>query len=443
VGLGEVQRAFNVFLGANIDDCRDADTDGNNEVSLGEVQQAFNDFLGGCGGGPGDVGAVRASSTTSLSSIRGVIGFARLASAGGGGGAAYDSTAIIAAGQGAGLSSGCVSGACQLAGTIDCSCTSDDFSASLSIAWDGCVFNDDFGNVVTIDGFAFLDADDPNICFGAEPFGVDFSGEFDGFFRSTENENGDFEVLTADYTEDFTVFDNACIPIALDPLAFAARGDGTRDIDGTIRMVQGNAFGVTADQTTSALQLSIDVALSQDSVDCVADSQVDGDISVTDAVAGTDFAQTFQGLNVIETPAGGGLFLVDVDGTVSTDCLGGLDLFTTDPLQLFSADECPVGGRLEVTLLSDGSRAAIEFDSSGGVSFDVDADGTIEESSPSCSEVELDQCGFEQPAGVCTLCSGPTCSSGLICAPCTFCDQGFDMRCAPENDFVFCNGDVY
>ncbi len=50
VSLGEVQRAFNIFLGtAGLDTCPAADgPDANTEVSLGEVQIAFNNFLNGC-----------------------------------------------------------------------------------------------------------------------------------------------------------------------------------------------------------------------------------------------------------------------------------------------------------------------------------------------------------------------------------------------------------
>lgn len=50
VSLGEVQRAFNIFLGtAGLDSCPAADgPDANTEVSLGEVQIAFNNFLNGC-----------------------------------------------------------------------------------------------------------------------------------------------------------------------------------------------------------------------------------------------------------------------------------------------------------------------------------------------------------------------------------------------------------
>lgn len=51
VTLGEVQTAFNIFLGtAAPGACTDADTNNNNEVSLGEVQMSFNGFLGSCTG---------------------------------------------------------------------------------------------------------------------------------------------------------------------------------------------------------------------------------------------------------------------------------------------------------------------------------------------------------------------------------------------------------
>ena len=50
VDLGEVQIAFNVFLGsAALATCQNADPDGSGEVDLGEVQRAFRQFLNGCG----------------------------------------------------------------------------------------------------------------------------------------------------------------------------------------------------------------------------------------------------------------------------------------------------------------------------------------------------------------------------------------------------------
>jgi hypothetical protein len=49
VTLGEVQVAFNIFLGnADPEDCTDADANEDGEVSLGEVQMGFNGFLNGC-----------------------------------------------------------------------------------------------------------------------------------------------------------------------------------------------------------------------------------------------------------------------------------------------------------------------------------------------------------------------------------------------------------
>jgi len=49
VSLGEVQRAFNIFLGtAALETCAAADGNNDGEVTLGEVQVAFNNFLNGC-----------------------------------------------------------------------------------------------------------------------------------------------------------------------------------------------------------------------------------------------------------------------------------------------------------------------------------------------------------------------------------------------------------
>jgi hypothetical protein len=49
VSLGEVQVAFNIFLGtADPASCTAADGNNDGEVTLGEVQMAFNNFLNGC-----------------------------------------------------------------------------------------------------------------------------------------------------------------------------------------------------------------------------------------------------------------------------------------------------------------------------------------------------------------------------------------------------------
>jgi len=437
VRLGEVQTAFNIFLGlAAPNECNAADEDSNGEISLGEVQSAFNRFLSNCTGDP-NLEEVRASSTTALSSVYGVVSFGQLGNQGGGGGGGGASVP----GGGAGLASGC--GLCS-SGSADCSCDVDDFGVSLLQAFfTDCTFADELGNTVTKSGSVTAFVDDPDFCFGAPAFDVSYSLDFTNFVSSVVDSEGNFQVFQAQYAESFEAFGFGCFPSSIDALFFNTRGSGTREMNGTVRTVQGS-FGFPAvDVTSDAQNLTIDVDLFEDELDCGVDALVNGVLTVSDSIAGTAFAQTFDDLSVVEI-LDGDTFLVGLEGSASTDCLGPVDLVTTEPLRIFSTESCPIGGRLQITLHNEGTTSAIVFDSSGGVGLDVGADGSIEEHRDSCVGDTLEQCGLEEPAGTCTPCSsGSECGSGLDCAPCFFCESGFDSRCVPVGDFTPCDNDVY
>ena len=77
-------------------------------------------------------------------------------------------------------------------------------------------------------------------------------------------------------------------------------------------------------------------------------TKVDGSLRVRSS-AGDRFTEFFQNFVVTETPDGNGGLIVTQSGRVSVDCIGDLEIRTTQPIRVASVDaSCPMGGELEV-----------------------------------------------------------------------------------------------
>jgi hypothetical protein len=218
------------------------------------------------------------------------------------------------------------------------------------------------------------------------------------------------------------------------------RGDGIRTLDGSVQRVIGDASGPFFDSTAFAEELDLDVVLSFGGSGCVITTTIDGGLDAADAIAGVESSQTFDAFDVIETPAGGGDFFVDYFGFVSTDCAGDVSVSTLQSLELPFGAVCPTGGRI----LIEGEQATTAVAYSGGaVSFDVGADGSIEEFRSSCTDLGLRECGMRQEGRTCAPCSTDgECGAGFECGDCLFCDV-FDRRCVPEGEFELCGENLY
>jgi hypothetical protein len=318
--------------------------------------------------------------------------------------------------------------------------------ASLTVEFDGCASVDELGNGFQIDGSILFDSGDPDLCVAtSSTFGFDLHQEYTNFTLSKQDTSGTILVLSAELSETFTAASLDCVPLAPDPLQYGIRGAGIRTLDGSLRLIQRDVFdGVTQlDVTTAADQFTTQVDLLSDEFDCRVEAVLSGSNEITDAVAGTRFASSFDDLRIVEVPQEDESFLVDLDGGTTTDCVGALNLLTTDPLRLASALACPRGGRLEVTDRASGDKAAVMYDDDG-VAFDLGADGTIEDRRANCVKLDLQQCGFEPSQGLCKPCLfDDDCSGDLVCSPCVFCSAAVDSRCGPAGDLVSCGNDVY
>jgi hypothetical protein len=91
-----------------------------------------------------------------------------------------------------------------------------------------------------------------------------------------------------------------------------------------------------------------DLVFARQPMDGGSRTKIDGTLRVR-STTGERFTQLFQNFAVTETPDGEGGFIVTQNGRVSVDCIGDLELRTTQPIRVASAGAaCPFGGELEV-----------------------------------------------------------------------------------------------
>jgi hypothetical protein len=128
-----------------------------------------------------------------------------------------------------------------------------------------------------------------------------------------------------------------------------------------------------------------------------------GNIQVEDAVNDRRFSHESKGLVTTETPLGNGTRATTIDtlrdGSFQVDCLGGEVQLTTLEAFAFSEDaECATAGRMEVAFGGGQSVSQIVATETGGLAFDFDSDGEIDEEVSDCNAPSLSQCRVELPA---------------------------------------------
>jgi len=119
--------------------------------------------------------------------------------------------------------------------------------------------------------------------------------------------------------------------------------------------------------------------------------QLDGAVGLT--TDGNSFQATFSNY-VLHDNATSATDIVDVSGQVSSGCLGGAVVLSTQTLMSIAAgDACPSGGEIQVAA---GERVdLVRYTAPGGVEIDFFADDSVDESFVSCLDPRLAQC----PAG--------------------------------------------
>jgi hypothetical protein len=191
--------------------------------------------------------------------------------------------------------------------------------------------------------------------------------------------------------------------------------------------------------------LSLDVSIEDDTFfACRVLAELDGALSVSNLVTGERYTEAYDGFRVLERAESQSTFLVDIDGAISTDCLGTVDVLTRQSLRISSANACPVAGELELSALDRDVTSRISYTDQGGIRFDLDANGSIDDTRPSCADLDLNQCNAEPIAGLCGACNDDQdCFGELVCVPCFLCESATVTRCAPEVDPVICEDGAF
>ncbi len=185
---------------------------------------------------------------------------------------------------------------------------------------------------------------------------------FDNCVEGGTTTNGSLTINITGETEFTIVFDNF---------------SSTRRVDGNV------VESFSADLTISGT-VTLDVetgyptgfTLTLDgSIEYTSDSNPSDSFSVTY----TDFVITMSedADNMVST----------INGTVASPCLGGAVTFETiTPIVIPPVEDgCPIAGVVKITRGS--STATLTFTSTGGVEIDLDSDGTVDASYPSCDDV--------------------------------------------------------
>ncbi len=444
VSIAELIRGVDIALGARaVADCRAVDANNDDAVTIDELVDGVDRALFGCAGGRDTT--VRATSSVAVSSVFSLLDFGYIGGGAGGGVAAGLASArrLAQAGGGAG-NPGCQPFECISGGVVtgieEICC---DFGR-VTITDFQCIIDDGFGNVTERDGFRAIDSEDFDPCDLVIPPGASFVSEFGDYVQSVRDASGNFSIFAANSVSFFTADPEGCVLAQPDPLGLGALGDGFLVSDGSVREIEGNANGVTADTSTTSFALSLDILSFQEDT-CEVDVTVTGQLDVSDFLAGEQFSQTYHEYFISEIPLSGGNALLDIDGFTTTDCLGDVYQLTREPLRVSTDAECPTGGVLEVTTLADEKVSTVGYTTSGGLEFDFDDDGSIDQRLGSCEDLELQQCEVATPQEQCAPCdqSGSfECGSELVCAPCLVC-EGAPSRCAPPGDFAICEDDIF
>lgn len=432
VAINELILAVRIALGdAAVGDCAAVDRDNNGDVNISELVAAVTRALQGCTGDI-DESALVASARIAVEPLIRVYDLGGAASGGGGGGGSAGRAQV---GRPAG-SSGCETFNCTLfgafTGTEEFCC----FGGEYRITWDNCVFDDQFGIVVSREGSFTLRSGDPSLCTGAVPPGASFEA-IDDLFFSAEDSDGNFAAVSSDVSESFTAQSAGCT----DEFGLGLFGDGTRFLNGERQDIVGDGFGNFSNVATDYDSLRIDVVSAVAPEGCAVGVAVNGGLTSNDFAAGTAFDATFEDFRIVQVPSGNALNL-DISGTIGTDCIGDVSLVTTDPLRLVPGDVCISGGRIEAEL--DQGTVAVTYTASGGLDLDFGIDGSVDQSFSTCQELVSDDCVAPEAPGVCAACTnGEECETGLQCFNCAFNCTGDTLRCSLTDDFATCEDGVF
>lgn len=427
VAVDEIILGVRIALGdAPIGDCQAMDGDGDGAVTVNELLAAVTEALQGCGGSF-DVATLAASTRLATEPILRLFDFqARVGTPGG------------VAGRSS--VSGCQQFDCFASGHVtgteeDC-CLGTQFTQVFS----NCMFDDDFGRIVSLNGAFALDSDSVDVCTGAIPVGASFTAFLSNFTHDVFFPDGGFSRTFQEINETFEVAPGGCTVSQPNPFGFDIRGDGRRSIDGKLQQFQSDGFGNVLVNTESDVQaLEIGVGSRQAADGCRASAALTGSVSTADFRSGALFGTDFADFHVVQAPQADTLLLV-FNGTVDTDCLGAVTLSTVEPLRVPPGDTCFSAGRLEAQFEAGTVSATY---AEGGLELDFGADGNVDQHFAACTDVPPDPCRTKVVGlcGACTLVG--QCQTGLSCFPCSRNCSGNTGRCSLADTFATCEDGVF
>jgi hypothetical protein len=402
--------------------------------------------------------AVEASSRVAISSLY-VFDFGSLGPGGSGGGQSMAGMSRTEPGTefGGGAGTSCFTLSCFNFDGLETRCCDFpdvQFFWSNCLVADGSVLNGSYrveSNSAVLCNFSLPPDPSPPL---APPAGVDFRATLTEYSAVAGDFLGNVVALFADFAETFTPSAAPCGLIAdnqffFDPLNFGIRGNGFRSFQGSVRRIAGNQSGPTdhvgVTAGTEFQPLSFDVFIQDDTpTSCRVLAELNGELSISNLITGEQYTETYAGFSVLERSESPSTFLVDLAGATVTDCLGTVGVSTRESLRLSSANACPIAGELELTIVDQQVTSRISYTDQGGIRFDFNADGFIDDARESCADLGLSQCNVQPVQGVCGGCiDDGDCLSDLVCSPCFVCESVEVTRCAPEDVPAFCEDGIF
>ncbi len=263
-------------------------------------------------------------------------------------------------------------GSCAHGGTVDASCSESGNGSTVTLALSGCgIVDSTTGDVIVASGNLVVTVAARGVCASGDlPQQVMLSFQTTDFLGTVSDSSGTvIERFSANLTETFTPAGQGC-----------AGDNGTELFDGA-RADQADAGALDVALSAHALSLAVTSSGSP----CARRLIASGALDVQDHVSHARFSGAFHATQASLIDQGNGNTVATLDGSLTDDCLGEVDVRTATPLQFLRGSECAVDGRLLIRR-ADGTDARIEFGNAGSVAFDFNADGTADMTVPTCTE---------------------------------------------------------
>ena len=265
-----------------------------------------------------------------------------------------------------------VRGECPRGGSVDVSCSEHGASTTVSSSYSSCGLVDaTTGDVEVASGGLVITLAATGVCSsGVLPQDVRYALQAKNLVGTVADANGTIiERFAANFSEEFEPAGQGC-----------AGANGSETFDGSL---SDQRTGGAADLSLNAHGLSL--VLTSSGTPCVQHIAAHGSLDVQDHVSQARFSESLDGVAVTLIDQGNDNTAATLDGRLTNDCLGEVQVRTSTALQFVRGEACPVGG-LVVVSRGDDTDGRVAFNASGGAAFDFDADGTTDKEISRCNE---------------------------------------------------------